>query len=66
MKRDRYRLISTTALRGFLRATAAWPICVAMRTQRLAVDAELTRRAIEEELEESPASWKALPIEGAQ
>lgn len=65
MSRNKYQYLSDAALRGFLRATAAWPICVAMRGQRLAVDAELTRRAIEEECADGE-SWPSLPVEGVQ
>lgn len=66
MKPNRYRYISNAALRGFMRATQAWPICSIMRDSRLAVDAELTRRAIEEVLEEAPESWTSAPVKGAQ
>lgn len=47
MKRP-YRVIATTTLRGFMRATDSWPLRAVFRDQRLAVDNELNQRAIEE------------------
>lgn len=64
-RRDRYKSIPTEWLRVLLRATDNAFGHHVLRSQRLAMDAELTARVIKEEAEAS-GSWPALPVEGEQ
>lgn len=60
----RYRDMPSSMLRVMLRATSRWPFCDMFRTQRLAIDFELTARAIEEALAEG--AWPVTDVEGVQ
>lgn len=63
MRRDRYRSVPTQWLRILLAATDNAFGHHLLRGHRLAMDAELTARVIQEE-SESSGSWPALPVEG--